>query len=203
MECRWVLLHEILLKAQRHPNNEGKTMQILIAHTSKTGNTAQVATYLTHALEARGSRVTSVNLQDASATEGLDGAIARADVVLAGFWTDKGDCTPEMTAFLERLAGKRVFLFGTAGFGGSQEYFGRILANVRAHVPQDAEVMGEAMCSGKMEPQVRERYVALLANDPEDARAQAMIANFDAAAAHPNTDDLVAIAEAVFTALDI
>ena len=69
-----MLLHEVLLKARRHPNNDGKTMQILIAHTSKTGNTAQVATYLAHALEARGSRVTSVNLQDASALVDYSGA---------------------------------------------------------------------------------------------------------------------------------
>ena len=188
-----MLLHEVLLKARRHPNNDGKTMQILIAHTSKTGNTAQVATYLAHALEARGSRVTSVNLQDASATEGLDGAIARADVVLAGFWTDKGDCTPEMTAFLERLAGKRVFLFGTAGFGGDPVYFERILGNFKQHLPESAEVVGSAMCQGKMGAGIRRRYEAMLAEHPDDARAQAMIANFDAALAHPSEDDLARI----------
>ena len=31
--------------------------------------------------------------------------------------------------FLKQLRGKQVFLFGTAGFGGSEEYFNKILKN--------------------------------------------------------------------------
>ena len=75
-----------------------------------------------------------------------------ADLIFVGFWTDKGDCPPDAAAFLARLQGKRVFLFGTAGFGGSQQYFAEILGRVRAHLDASNTVAGQFMCQGRMPP---------------------------------------------------
>ncbi len=36
-----------------------------------------------------------------------------------------------LRTFLKQLRGKQVFLFGTAGFGGSDEYFNKILKAVQ------------------------------------------------------------------------
>ena len=53
-----------------------------------------------------------------------------ADLICIGFWTDKGCCDEALTAFLKTVHHKQIFLFGTAGFGRSDEYFSRILTNV-------------------------------------------------------------------------
>lgn len=172
-------------------------MTCLIVVSSKGGNTRQVADAVARELIAVGAEVAGPMAPD----DATDDLIAAADTVLAGFWTDKGDCAPDMAAFLGKLAGKRVFLFGTAGFGGSEEYFARITGAVAQHLPAEAELLGSAMCQGKMGPGVRARYEAMLAEHPDDERIKGMIANFDAALAHPDEADCARIAAAARAAL--
>ena len=91
---------------------------------------------------------------------------------------------------MESLHSSRVFLFGTAGFGGSEEYFSRILERVVSHLPSDNTVAGSYMCQGKMPMTVRKRYEAMLEQSPEDEKMKAMIDNFDRALSHPDSADL-------------
>ena len=114
-----------------------------------------------------------------------------------GFWTDKGDCSEELGHFLERLHGRRVFLFGTAGFGGAQSYFDQILERVKGHLSADNEVVGTYMCQGKMPQSVRKRYEGMLEQNPGDERIKGMIENFDRAVQHPDEADLNLLGEAV------
>lgn len=132
-----------------------------------------------------------------------DASLADADAVLVGFWCERGDCTPAAAEFLGRLGGKRVFVFGTAGFGGAPEYFRRILDRVETHLPADAMLVGDAMCQGKMAPGVRRRYESMLEQSPDDARVLAMIENFDEALAHPDGADLAAVVAAARAALGL
>ena len=76
--------------------------------------------------------------------------IPPADIIFAGFWTDKGNCSDEMGNYLAGLREQKIFLFGTAGFGGSKEYFSRILEQVKGHIPDENTVIGTFMCQGKM-----------------------------------------------------
>lgn len=174
-------------------------MNYMIATSSKTGNTQQLADALAASLAGEKDAVCvyagPVDAPEAAA------ALEQADTVLAGFWCDKGDCAPEAAELLARLGGKRVFLFGTAGFGGAPEYFERILGTVSAHLPADADYRGGAMCQGKMPAGVRARYEGMLADKPGDARIQAMIDNFDAALAHPTADDCARVVAAARAAL--
>ena len=57
-------------------------------------------------------------------------------MLYVGFWTDKGSCTPAMQEFLHSLYGKRVALFGTAGFGISELYFASLADRFKAEVPR-------------------------------------------------------------------
>lgn len=70
----------------------------------------------------------SVPAASAPSASTLAAQAGEADVVFVGFWCDKGSCSPAVQHFLQGLAGKRVFLFGTCGFGESDEYFAQILA---------------------------------------------------------------------------
>lgn len=127
---------------------------------------------------------------------------SEADVVFVGFWCDKGSCSPAVQHFLQGLVGKRVFLFGTCGFGESDEYFAQILDRVRAYLPADAQYIGGAMCQGKMGMGVKRRYEGMLEKDPENAQARMLIDNWNKAQSHPNEDDVSRIAAAAKEALE-
>ena len=127
---------------------------------------------------------------------------SEADVIFVGFWCDKGSCSPAVQHFLQGLAGKRVFLFGTCGFGESDEYFAQILDRVRTYLPADAQYIGGAMCQGKMGMGVKRRYEGMLEKDPENAQARMLIGNWNKAQSHPNEDDVSRIAAAAKEALE-
>ena len=121
----------------------------------------------------------------------------KADLIFAGFWTDKGLCSEDMKAFLENLDRQMVYLFGTAGFGGSKEYFERILDRVTAIMPDTCKIEGRFMCQGKMQDSVRQRYVSMLEANPGDEKIKASLENFEKALKHPDSTDLYQLEESV------
>ncbi|MDD4849331.1 MAG: flavodoxin family protein [Gemmiger sp.] len=159
-------------------------MTYAIVYSSQTGNTAQLAGALKAALPA--SSLVYCGAPDAAAPQ--------ADFVFAGFWTDRGNSDPAATEFLKTLRGKQVFLFGTAGFGGSDAYFAQILQQVETALDPSNTVVGRYMCQGKMPASVRQRYQAMQAQQPE--KMQEMIENFDRALAHPDEADLANFVQA-------
>lgn len=167
-------------------------MTYAIVYESSTGNTEQLAQAVAAALpsgECRAfGRVDEVDR----------GAVAQADRVYAGFWTNRGDCGDELAGVLATLADKDVFLFGTAGFGADATYFAGVMSRVAVHLPASAQVVGSFMCQGRMPASVRARYAQTAAAKPEQAaRMQQLIDNFDEAANHPNDDDLARLRAAV------
>ena len=131
---------------------------------SKSGNTRMVSGAIKRALQAAGVEfVHAAALSDDADADQValeaQGACA-ADTVLVGFWCDKGACTPSVATLLSALHGKRVFLFGTCGFGADQSYYQQIIDRVTSNLAGDAELAGWAMCQGKMGPAVKQRYEA-------------------------------------------
>lgn len=157
-------------------------MSYAIICSSKTGNTEKLAQRAREVLGEKG-----------------EGPVADADLVLLGSWTDKGGMDPALADSLPQLVGKRVFLFGTCGFGGSQAYYDRVLDRFAAALPEGAQVVGRFMCQGQMPPAVRERYVKMAEQDPK--KFEPMIENYDRALGHPDAADLDAFEEALRGAL--
>lgn len=166
-------------------------MSYSIVYSSRTGNTALLAQYLQATLPAE--ELLYCGAPDSRAQE--------ATIVFAGFWTDKGSSDEVASAFLKTLCGKKVFLFGTAGFGGSDVYFARILTGVKANLNASNTVIGSYMCQGKMPLSVRQRYESMLPLQPE--KMQQLIENFDEALTHPDQTDLEKLVQAVKTSLHI
>lgn len=105
---------------------------------SKSDNTRMVSGAIKRALQAAGVEfVHAAALSDDADAEQVareaQGACA-ADTVLVGFWCDKGACTPSVAALLSALHGKRVFLFGTCGFGADQSYYQQIIDRVSSNL---------------------------------------------------------------------
>lgn len=159
-------------------------MRYSIVYSSNTGNTRQLAEEIEKQLPA--GELVYCGAPDTAALQ--------AEVLFVGFWTDKGSCDEKVAELLKQADGKTVYLFGTAGFGQSQQYFDQILARVRENLPAGAVYGGGFMCQGRMPQAVRSRYEAMQAKEPENARYKMLIENFDAALAHPDANDLEAAA---------
>lgn len=162
------------------------SMKYAVVYSSRTGNTRLLADEI-HALLA-GQDVVYFGEPSENALD--------AQYIYVGFWTDKGTCDENTTAFLKQITAQKIFLFGTAGFGGSEDYFAQIVSRVTEQINPAAQVFGTYMCQGKMPEGVRRRYEAM----PEDPKKQMLLHNFDEALSHPNEADLNRCRDAVLSA---
>lgn len=122
-----------------------------IIFSSRTGNTRKLADTIRGALpDARCAYFGEAKSADPD-----------AEMIYVGFWTDKGTADQACLEQLGRLRNKKIFLFGTAGFGGSEAYYQKILANVRTAIDASNTVVGEYMCQGRMPQAVRDHYVKM------------------------------------------
>ena len=151
-----------------------------IIFSSLTGNTKKLAETIRAVLPAE-------NCDYFGAPETAE---LYSEMLYVGFWTDKGNADSAALGLLSKLKDKKIFLFGTAGFGGSAAYFQKILDHVKQSVDPSNTVVGEYMCQGKMPQSVRDRYMKMKAQPEHPANIDALIENFDRALFHPDEDDL-------------
>lgn len=160
-------------------------MKILIVFESITGNTKEVATAIAGALKNE-HQVKLMNITDAlESNDEYD-----ADLYFIGSWTNKGRNGNLTKRFALNLRDKNVALFGTAGFDGSKEYFDTLTQRFAGVINDSNDILGSFYCQGKMREVVRDRYVALMVDHPDDLNLGVSIKNFDQAASHPNQKDL-------------
>ena len=129
-------------------------------------------------------------------------AIPASETLFVGFWTNQGVADRETQQLLGQLRNRKIFLFGTAGFGGSEAYFQAILDKTKAFVDDSNTVIGTYMCQGKMPLSVRERYVKMKEQPNHMPNIDAMIENFDKALSHPDANDLEKLANLVSEAVE-
>lgn len=162
--------------------NGGLVMKYSMYYASVTGNTEMLAKTVEKVL-ANEARVE--NAED-------------ADLVCVGFWTNEGTASEEVRNYLKTLYNRKIFLFGTAGFGDSKTYLDGILEHVEDNLNDTNEVIGSFMCQGKMPQEVRDKYNKLKEEVPnQGAHYDLMISNFDKALTHPDENDLKRLEEAV------
>ena len=163
-------------------------MKYAIVYSSRTGNTRMLAETIRAALPEN----------DCIYFGPPDAAALAAGRIYAGFWTDRGTCDSETAAFLQSITCGEVYLFGTAGFGGMQEYFDKILHRAEENLRDGVSLIGSFMCQGKMPLSVRQRYEKM--RESGGARipnVQGLIDNFDRALTHPDSGDLEALKKSV------
>ena len=103
-----------------------------------------------------------------------------------GFWTNIGKADEKTLEYLKTLKNKRIFLFGTCGFGLSEDYFTNIVNNTKEYIDKSNEVIGYFMCVGKMPQSVKNRYLKM----EDSKKKEMMLHNFDLALSHPDNNDL-------------
>ena len=154
-------------------------MEYSIVYSSNTGNTAMLAEVIKEELGSEGCKYFG----------GVDSKGSDTCKIFIGFWTDKGTCAEDMGDFLKTLRKKEIFIFGTAGFGGSEEYYKRILKAVEKNIDSSNKIVGTYMCQGKMPIGIRKRYEKMMNGSKEDVKFKNLIDNFDRALSHPNEED--------------
>lgn len=154
-------------------------MKIAIVYDSITNNTEQIA-------EAIKDILTNEDIiYIGKPKENIE-----ADFYFVGSWTDKGSCSTSIKRFLSTLKHKKIAYFSTAGFGGSTAYFDTIFTRVSMFIDDSNEVVGHYFCQGKMPGTLRQKYVSLLHQNPEDKKLKVSLENFDQALSHPNSIDI-------------
>ena len=120
-----------------------------------------------------------------------------ADIIFIGSWTDKGNPSEKIQKELLNIKNKKIFYFGTCGFGGNEEYFALLFSRARKFIDESNEIIGYFYCQGKMPISIKERYEQMLKSNPNDEKIKKSIENFENALAHPNEDDLNELKKAI------
>ena len=100
-------------------------MKVCVLYDSVTGNTRMLA----EVIEKKYAALLTENP-------------AEADVVFLGSWTDKGSFSEKMKEQAEKIHEKKVFIFGTCGFGGNSEYYERLFERAAALLDESNTVIG-------------------------------------------------------------
>ena len=158
-----------------------------IMFSSLTGNTRMLADAIREALPEENCDYFGPCKGDGQTSE----------VLYVGFWTDRGNADKTALELLKSLRNKKIFLFGTAGFGVDEEYFKKILNNISENIDPSNQILGEYMCQGKMPSSVRERYMKMKDQPGHPTNVDALIENFDRALSHPDEMDLERLRKAV------
>ena len=90
---------------------------------------------------------------------------------------------------------KKVFIFGTCGFDNTKEYYKEIFDNTKKYINNTNEIIGYYYCQGKMQNEIKERYLKDLKKNKNIKELKKFINNFNEALNHPNEDDLFRLDE--------
>lgn len=154
-------------------------MKIAIVFDSHTGNTKKVANVIKEAC-----------INEEVVYFGEPQTFSDAYLIFIGSWTDKGNCSQKIQNFITTLSNEKIAFFATAGFGGSTEYYDKLAERFDNVVNTNNKILGHFFCPGKMPLSIRDRYVKMIQEHPEDKQLKVSIDNFDAALSHPDTNDL-------------
>lgn len=157
-------------------------MKILIAVSSKTGNTRKIA-------EAIASAVPEAelhNVEDAPDPSPYD-------LIFMGFWVDKGTADKKAAGFIEKISKKTVAIFATLGAYPDSQHATDSLEKVAKLLP-DCQVVDRYICQGAIDPKLIEWMSKLPADHPhapDDLRRQ----RWQDALTHPDENDCQAASE--------
>ena len=164
-----------------------KSEKYSIVYSSRTGNTKLLAEAIKEVLNDE-----NLVYFGAPSKEAL-----KADMIYVGYWTDKGCCDKDSKTFLKKLDNKKIFLFGTAGFGTDLEYFNKVLTKTKELLSPSVVLTGTYMCQGKMPMSVKERYEKMRKIKGLPMDIEKMIENFNIALCHPDEFDLINLKEKI------
>ncbi|MDR1545417.1 MAG: flavodoxin family protein [Deltaproteobacteria bacterium] len=157
-------------------------MKTLTVYSSLTGNTQKVAEAV-HGIMPPGSQLASV--KDDPDPQGYD-------LVVVGFWVDKGQPDAAALRFLNQLSRRRTAFFFTLGACPESEHAQEAADETAKILEQGGnQVLGHFRCQGKVDPALLEKMKKMLPPDnPHAQMTPERQARLEEAAKHPNEADL-------------
>ena len=132
-------------------------MKVQIVYSSLSGCTRRLAEGIFDALTVEDKELYDL----AAGAPALDG-----DVVLLGYWVDKGGPNAAMKAFMETIEGKNVGVFCTLAYWADSAHAHAALAAGAALVKEKNRVLGGYVCNGAMSQAMIDRFRANGASVP-------------------------------------
>ncbi len=126
-------------------------MKVQIIYSSLSGKTKRLSEYLYEHINADEKSI--FDLKDG--VPALDG-----DVILLGYWVDKGGPNAEMKAFMETLSGKTVGVFCTLGFYPDASHGVGSIKNGVDAVSEKNTVIGSYVCNGALSESIIQSFRA-------------------------------------------
>ena len=110
------------------------------------------------------------------------------DIYYIGSPIIKGMCTDKIKRLLQKIENKKIFLFITTGYKG-ENYYESLTKRILEIIPKSNQILGIFLCQGKMQDAVKERYIKLIQEHPEDKNLKVSLENFEQAKPHPDEND--------------
>ncbi len=128
-------------------------MKILIVYSSKTGNTKKLCEGVYDGIK---------NDYDVDIVElGKDTLIEGYDLVIDGFWVDRGTANSKSKKFIKSIRNKNVLLLGTLGAAPDSEHGKKCVKKVAELVDDSNDYLGVFLARGKVDPKLTSRIKLL------------------------------------------
>lgn len=160
-------------------------MNVLVTYSSLTGNTKRLAEGIYKEIQVSEKDILPMK-------EVTD--ISNYDVILVGYWVDKGGPNKEAAAFLETVKDKKVGLFATLGYWPDSDHGWNSLINGENLVKENNKVIGKYICQGSLSEKIISMFEKLPADNPHAINDEKR-RRYEIAKAHPSEIDIAAGAE--------
>ncbi len=173
------LLRGVIRRISKSTYMEEPQLKTLLVYSSRTGNTRKVAEAI---LEVMPTGTMIFPVEKAPSPNGYD-------FVALGYWVDRGGPDKAAKAYLTKIKGTKIGLFGTLGAYPDSEHAIKAMANAETLAKTDNQVLGHFICMGKVDPALTERFKDLPPDHPHSMTPERMARHLEATK-HPNNDDL-------------
>lgn len=120
-------------------------MKVQVIYSSLSGCTMRLAKGIYDGLNVQDKTLHSLS----DGEPALDG-----DVILLGYWVDKGGPNEQMKEFMKKVEGKKVGVFCTLGFWADSTHAQQSLHNGAELVKEKNTVIGGYVCNGALSQQI-------------------------------------------------
>lgn len=158
-------------------------MNVLVVYSSRTGNTRKVAEAVFSVMPP-GSVMADIE----SAPDPKD-----YDLVVLGFWIDKGTADAKTLEYMKGLKGKKLGLFMTLGADPGSDHAKASMKSVRDELAKENEILREFICQGKVDPALTKMFEQFPAGHPHVMTTERRARHVEASR-HPDDADLAAAA---------
>lgn len=167
-------------------------MMVLVTYSSKTGNTKKLAEGIYEGLK-------DLNKEIMPISEVKD--LKDYDVVLVGYWVDKGGPNEEASKFLPTIEGKKVGIFATLAFWPDSEHgFNSLVAGEKL-VSEKNHVIGKYICQGKLDKKMIEFFEKMPEGNPHRPTPEKR-KRYKVSENHPSSADIAVAAEMFFERIE-